>query len=123
MARGDRTIGQTACATLALGLAFSLALGGCDRKAPSAAEGGQPAATAAGASPCPASTSPLNSVLPGTFGDNAAQLGCFAWQSFVAVNWLSDPANPGYPDPAAGPGTFGLPNATRPSVWESYLEA
>ncbi|RYD54046.1 MAG: hypothetical protein EOP60_08750 [Sphingomonadales bacterium] len=100
-------------ALLALGLA-ALGLGACTTKP------AQQAATPV-ANPCGADATALSSKLPATVGTTESAVDCFAWASFVALNWQADPARPGYPDPAAGPANFGI--GTSPAVWETYMEA
>ena len=87
----------------------------------------QPAATpgaklGAAVNPCGASAAALNPALPQNVGGNETAVDCFAWASFVALNWQADPLKPGYPDPAAGPSVFGVPGNTA-TVWETYKEA
>ncbi|RYY25116.1 MAG: hypothetical protein EOP62_14865 [Sphingomonadales bacterium] len=99
-----------------LGLtATSLALSACDTKQT------QTAATAPVTNPCGTSYAGLSPTLPMAPGGNETQLDCFAWGSFVALNWQADPTKPGYPDPATGPTAFGT--GTTPLVWETYKEA
>jgi hypothetical protein len=45
---------------------------------------------------------------------------CFAWQTFIALNWPADPAHNGQPNPAVGPAAFGQPGNLTPTVWQSY---
>lgn len=54
-----------------------------------------------------------------------SQLGAdnIAWQEFIALNWVADPNNCGEPDPNVPKEQFGVPNDTRPVVWESYKNA
>lgn len=47
-------------------------------------------------------------------------LNCFAWQQFIALNWAAAAGMRGVPDPSATPAQFGDPNATAPTVWETY---
>lgn len=89
----------------------------------SAPGGDQTSLAAAPINPCGAAAATLNPTIPQAAGSNELGINCFAWQSFVALNWRADPARPGYPDPAAGPGQFGLPSNATPTVWETYLEA
>jgi hypothetical protein len=48
---------------------------------------------------------------------------CFAWQQFIALNWLAKPGRAGEPDRSRGPRDFGRPGAATPVVWETYKEA
>ena len=48
-----------------------------------------------------------------------ANANCFAWQEFIALNWLADPTTCA----ASGSATaaqFGVPNDMSPVVWETY---
>jgi hypothetical protein len=49
-----------------------------------------------------------------------ATFNCFAWQEFIGLNWPAVAARRGIPAPNAGPADFGNPNATVPTVWETY---
>ncbi|WP_083942834.1 hypothetical protein [Sphingomonas soli] len=91
-----------------------LSLGSC---------GSKPAQTVAAAvvNPCGADYAALSPALPMNIISNETQIDCFAWASFVALNWQADPAKPGYPDPSVGPSAFGT--GTAPLVWETYKEA
>ena len=77
-------------ALLGLGLA-ALGLSACNTK---------PAQQAAAAvsNPCGPSAAALSSAMPQNVGTSASAVDCFAWASFVALNWQADPARPGYPD-------------------------
>ena len=79
--------------------------------------------TAAVTNPCTVGPATLSPALPNSMGHSQVGMDCFAWQSFVALNWKADPAKPGYPDPAATAATFGTPTDQTPKVWETYLEA
>jgi hypothetical protein len=72
---------------------------------------------------CTIGPATLSSALPNSMAHSQVGMDCFAWQSFVALNWKADPAKPGYPDPAATAATFGTPTDQTPKVWETYLEA
>ena len=112
---------STWCAVL---LAIGMGLSGCQK---SVTGNTAPATVAAAATPvanpCTQGPSTLNSVLPAGPASNDPSVDCFAWQEFVALNWRSDPANPGYPDPNALPASFGTPGDMTPKVWEQYFEA
>jgi hypothetical protein len=60
--------------------------------------------------------------IPVLFGSVSQQRGadCLAWQTFIALNWKSDPNNPGSPLPSA---PFGDPGDSAPVVWESFHDA
>lgn len=77
------------------------------------------------AAACRADQPVVAPVLPAdTTGPNAmAQSGvdCFAWQSFIALNWPS--AAPGEPDPGVPPAEWGDPGDERTTVWQSYSAA
>ncbi|HEY4972805.1 MAG TPA: hypothetical protein VII41_04300, partial [Steroidobacteraceae bacterium] len=111
---------QRRCLLVALtAAALSLGLGG-----PAAL------AQAAGvANPCGAigvTQVQLQPVLPvyfSTASKNQVAADCFAWQEFIYGNWNADPNNPGQPDPSAQPSSFGTPNDTSATVWESFLSA
>lgn len=45
---------------------------------------------------------------------------CFAWQTFIGLNWLADSNNPGEPDKNAAASNFGEPGLQQPLVWETY---
>lgn len=60
---------------------------------------------------------------PDSRGNNQTAFNNLAWQQFITLNWLADPANPGEPDPNASPADFGAPTDSRPVVWESFKEA
>ena len=47
-------------------------------------------------------------------------MNCTAWQEFIALNWAAAPGKRGAPDPSVTPAQFGAPNATAPTVWETY---
>ncbi len=47
---------------------------------------------------------------------------CFAWQQFIAVNWLADPTQNGRPKPGATASSFGEPGDLSPLVWQSYKD-
>jgi hypothetical protein len=66
----------------------------------------------------------LSAVIPADMGppNSQANANCFAWQQFIALNWLADAATCAA-DPNAGPSAFGTPNDTSPVVWESFKEA
>jgi len=103
-------------------LSTAMGLGGCNRGEPS----GQPgdvhnASASTGGSPCPKGAAPqLTPTMPIAAGNStspgaAADVDCFAWQSFIALNWPT------------GTGVtvkdFGKPGDISPTVWETYREA
>ncbi len=69
----------------------------------------------------------LTSTLPRDLIALAQQQGadCFAWQSFIALNWPALPS--GSPDPKAGPSDFGKPPADplnpQPTVWQTFYDS
>src|SRR4051812_2549976 len=108
-------------ATAALALALSLpGLAACQDNEPSGKKVG---AQAAVANPCGTVAPTQTSTLPTDLGSSQVEVDCAAWQGFIALNWRADPNKPGYPDPSAPWSSFGTPRDTRPTVWESYLEA
>jgi hypothetical protein len=102
----------------ALGLIAVLGLGGCHHGTPSG--NGTPVAVT---NPCSTKLSALTSTIPQGSLSTPADVDCFAWQGFIALNWRADPAKPGYPDPAATVATLGTPGDMSPKVWETYREA
>jgi hypothetical protein len=106
---------------VALALALSLpGLAACQDKSSSQNKSG---AQTAVANPCGALAPTQTSALPKDPGNSQIGVDCSAWQAFIALNWKSDPANPGYPDPKAQWASFGAPSDVSPTVWESYAEA
>ncbi len=71
----------------------------------------------------------ISSDLPGaprleagvTMNQNIAN--CFAWQEFIALNWIVSEDHPGQPDLSVSASSFGEPGDTRSRVWETYAEA
>lgn len=109
-------------ALFGLGLFAAFGLGGCERPAgPAQQEAGGKGGAQAAEAPCPGAA--LASPMPRGAAGTEAGVDCFAWQTFLALNWRADPNKPGYPDPAAAPDSFGTPGDTSPAVWETYLEA
>lgn len=47
-------------------------------------------------------------------------LNCFAWQTFVGLNWAVDASNPGEPDKSVPASAFGNPGVV---VWETYANS
>lgn len=45
-----------------------------------------------------------------------------AWQQFIALNWVANPALPGTPDPNTPASAFGKPGDSTPVVWETFKE-
>ena len=114
MGIGNLRGGASALVLATVALAGTLALSACKKDKP---------AVVAVANPCTVGPATLDPAMPNSFDHSEAGLDCFAWQSFVALNWKADPANPGYPDPKATAATFGMPTDQSPKVWETYLEA
>jgi hypothetical protein len=68
---------------------------------------------------CPLVTVSVSSWIPFDSAVNdQASLNCFAWQEFIALNWLA--AGAGRPADVTA-GKFGRPGDTRPVVWETYM--
>ena len=47
-------------------------------------------------------------------------LNCFAWQEFIGLNWPAEAGKRGVPDPKVTASNFGAPDASAPTVWETY---
>ena len=45
---------------------------------------------------------------------------CFAWQTFIGLNWQVDASQPGQPDTSIPASSFGEPGIGQTSVWETY---
>lgn len=45
---------------------------------------------------------------------------CFAWQSFIALNWPASPTERGQPDTSKLAQDFGEPEDISPTVWQTY---
>jgi hypothetical protein len=91
---------------------------------PSTAVGATPATSLSAQLPQGAACSPslaVNSTLP-TDTQIAAQpeVNCFAWQSFIALNWPASPTQRGQPDTSKTAQDFGQPDDTSLTVWQSY---
>lgn len=121
MTIGTAKTGTSALALASAGLALTIGLSACK---PGAA-GNNSMAGGAGAvtNPCTMGSATLSSAIPNNAANTEVGMDCFAWQSFIALNWKADPNKPGYPDPAATATDFGLPTDQTPKVWETYLEA
>jgi hypothetical protein len=52
-----------------------------------------------------------------------ADANCFAWQEFLALNWVASSKMRGAPDTTVPASAFGNPNDRRPVVWETYKES
>src|SRR3954470_21580017 len=109
-------------ASLCFVLGAAMGLAGCDRAGPRGRHGDVDNASAStGGSPCPNGAAPqLAPTLPLSAGNSAAagagaSVDCFAWQSFIALNW---PTAPG-----ATARDFGKPGDMNPTLWETYREA
>ncbi|MEA3061780.1 MAG: hypothetical protein QOJ94_1561 [Sphingomonadales bacterium] len=120
--RGSSENNYFARASLCFALGAAMALAGCDRTGPSGQQGDiHNASASTGGSPCPNGAAPqLAPTLPLSAGNSAAagagaSVDCFAWQSFIALNW---PTAPG-----ATAKDFGKPRDPNPTVWETYREA
>jgi hypothetical protein len=73
--------------------------------------------------PCSFNVPTVSGTIPNdaTLSDQPT-MNCFAWQEFIALNWAAAPGKRGVPDPNATPAGFGAPNATAPTVWETYKD-
>jgi hypothetical protein len=73
---------------------------------------------------CKATTSPLtiDPTLPGQLGDGTpSEVNCFAWKTFIALNWTADSSNRGQPiSMTPTPADFGDPKDDRATVWQTY---
>ena len=117
MAHGNPRNSTSAMVLAGVALAGTLAVGACKQ------DGATNNSVAPVVSnPCTIGPATLSSAMPVTISSNEVGMDCFAWQSFVALNWKADPANPGYPDKTATAADFGVGN-TGPKVWETYMEA
>jgi hypothetical protein len=73
--------------------------------------------------PCVVGQPTVTSTIPNdTQRSDQATFNCFAWQEFVGLNWPAAPTGRGIADPKASPADFGNPNATSPTVWETYKD-
>ncbi|MEA2998358.1 MAG: hypothetical protein QOK17_191 [Sphingomonadales bacterium] len=122
MTRGSLKIGTPGRTLLCFGLAAAMGLGGCDRREASGQRGDvHNAAASTGGSPCPNGAAPqLAPMLPTSAGNSpdpsaAASVDCFAWQSFIALNWPTGPS--------VAAKDFGKPGDMNPTTWETYHEA
>ena len=48
---------------------------------------------------------------------------CFAWQTFIGLNWQVDADNAGMPDKTIPASSFGEPGTHQTSVWETYANS
>jgi len=83
----------------------------------------KPTAAAAGVAswPCSAGIPSVISTIPNDAPmSDQPTMNCFAWQEFIALNWSAAPGQRGVPDPKVTSAQFGAPNATAPTVWETY---
>jgi hypothetical protein len=79
------------------------------------------AAVSAPSWPCSFNIPSLTSTIPNdAVLTDQPTMNCFAWQEFIALNWTADLGQRGVPDPKATAAQFGAPNATAPTVWETY---
>ena len=66
----------------------------------------------------------LNSTVPTDIAlTRQADANCFAWQEFIALNWVGSTAQRGQPNNKVPASQFGQPGDLRPTVWETYKEA
>lgn len=67
------------------------------------------------------SNTPLvTSTLPPDTIIDQSHVNCFAWQSFIALNWPASSTERGQPDASKTAQDFGTPNDTSLTVWQSY---
>lgn len=52
-----------------------------------------------------------------------ADANCFAWQEFIALNWVASRSARGQPNTTTPASHFGRPGDLQPTVWETYKEA
>lgn len=109
---------------LALICASALALTACKSESPqSRATTTTPTPTAAISFPC------LNppSVSYATPGDTPITsqdgVNCFAWQTFIGLNWQVAAGKPGEPDTTISAAQFGQPGSKQTTVWETYANS
>ena len=73
--------------------------------------------------PCSFDVPTVSSTIPNDASlSDQPTLNCFAWQEFIALNWAAAPGKRGVADPNATAAQFGAPNATAPTVWETYKD-
>jgi hypothetical protein len=73
--------------------------------------------------PCSLGVPTVSPAVPGdSILTDQPTLNCFSWQEFIALNWAASPTQRGVADPNAKPAQFGTPNATAPTVWETYKD-
>ncbi|MCQ4163256.1 hypothetical protein [Tahibacter harae] len=66
----------------------------------------------------------LNYTVPKDFAlTRQADANCFAWQQFLALNWVAASGQRGQPDTGVPASQFGDPNDERATVWETYKES
>lgn len=65
--------------------------------------------------PTVSSTTPGDTPITSQNGVN-----CFAWQTFIGLNWQVDATNPGQPDNSITSSEFGEPGVSQTTVWETY---
>lgn len=66
----------------------------------------------------------LNYTVPKDFAlTRQADANCFAWQQFLALNWVAASGQRGQPDTSVPASQFGDPNDERATVWETYKES
>lgn len=73
--------------------------------------------------PCDSNVPTISSTIPNdVFQVDQATMNCFAWQEFIALNWMAAPGERGVADPNAKAVQLGAPNPTGPTVWETYKD-
>ena len=116
--------------TLLIGVTTGLLVAACQQPVQeSSAAVDAPAVSAASSSSAPISFPCLNkpAVNYNTPGDTPITsqdgVNCFAWQTFIGLNWPVDASHPGEPDKTASASVFGEPGLHQTSVWETYANS
>jgi hypothetical protein len=70
--------------------------------------------------PCPVAVG-VTYELPYDITDDEQQtVNCFAWRTFIALNWPGNMGTRGQPDTSQGTDGFGRPGDVNPTVWQTY---
>lgn len=127
MRRARQPFGPAARIAVALGACVAFAAGIAQAKespapAPADANGYATTARATTSAYSGCFTAPTVSyVLPADAAlSDQANMNCFAWQQFIALNWQASATQNGQPDTSVTARSFGAPSATAPTVWETY---
>ncbi len=108
-------------ALIAIGGVLTGCSSGTQQSAPNSEPPMKKAAAMAPSWPCALSVPTISSTIPNDSPlTDQPTFNCFAWQEFIAVNWAAARGKRGVADPNATPAQFGAPNATAPTVWETY---